>query len=175
MLSSVIGHLAGCVSLDSLAFTLTSLLITFLGHGVRDSLAFFLAIHFITDTSPLYIPRPPSSTFSFLTILLPHNISSSQYPSYHTCFFIVYFFLTIHLPYYASSSLYFFKTLLLQHYTSFLSNSPTHLHFSLYKLVLYIYIYTSTILLQQLTCHLPTIFRNRQRSSPIFLKRGWTC
>ena len=111
------------------------------GGGILDSLAFFLAVHFITDTSPLYIPRPPPSTFSFLIILLPHNTSSSQYPPCHTSFFIVYFFLTIYLPYYASSSLYSFNTLLLQYYTSLLLNSPIQLHFSLYKLVFYIYIH----------------------------------
>ena len=128
MLLLLIGHLAGVVILDSLAFTLPSLLITFLCHGIRDSLAFFLAIHFITDTSPLYIPQPPPHTFSFLsnTSSLQHFFITIPFLSYMLLYcillrynvsFSLCFFFIILLPHFTSLTLYFFIMILLHHNT----------------------------------------------------------
>ena len=97
--------------------------------------------HTLSQTPPHYIYPDllpllsPSLLYFFLTILLHHNTLLIIHAS------LLYFFLTIYLPYYASSSLYFFNTLLFQHYTSLLSNSPIQIHFSLNKLVFYIYIH----------------------------------
>ena len=125
-----------------------------------------------TQTSSLYflLPYYPSSSqYFFITILLHHNTLLIVRASLLYTSSLLFTFLTMLLRHYTSSTIYFFDIILL-YYQIHQYNYTFH-----YTNLCYIYIYTSTILLQQLTCHLPTIFRNRQRSSPIFLKRGWTC